>query len=173
MRNIKLFLGILVLAIIVGCATPKPAPVQVQMRDIEVNYITDVKPILDKRCVSCHSCYNSPCQAKYSSFEGLDRGASKLKVYNATRLKAVDPTRLFIDAQNTSEWREKGFFTLTQSSDSNMTHNDSIMMHMLHNKKLHPEVVGSYDPENEKLLCPKDSKELGEYFKKKPNHGMP
>ncbi|NOR58845.1 MAG: peptidylprolyl isomerase, partial [Sulfurimonas sp.] len=173
MFNIKIFLGILVLAVIVGCAAIKPAPVQVQMRDKEVDYVTDVKPILDKRCVTCHSCYNSPCQSKYSSFEGLDRGASKLKVYNATRLKAADPTRLFIDAQNTSEWREKGFFTLTQSSDSNMTHNDSIMMHMLYNKKMHPEVVGSYDPENEKLLCPKNSKELGEYFKKKPNHGMP
>ncbi|MBA1433641.1 MAG: fatty acid cis/trans isomerase, partial [Epsilonproteobacteria bacterium] len=124
-------------------------------------------------CVVCHSCYNSPCQAKFSSFEGVDRGASKLEVYNATRLSAVDPTRLFIDAQTTQQWSKKGFFTLTQAEESNATHNDSIMMHLLYDKKMHPEIIGDYDPEYDKLSCPRNKEELTEYLNDKPNHGMP
>jgi len=88
-------------------------------------------------------------------------------------LNAVDPTRLFIDVQTTQQWREKGFFTLTQSQESNITHNDSIMMHLLYDKKMHPEIIGDYDPEHDKLRCPRNKEELAEYLNDKPNHGMP
>ena len=137
------------------------------------NFLDDVKPILDKRCVSCHSCYNSPCQAKYSSFEGIDRGASKELVYDATRLFADDPTRLFIDAQSTKEWREKDFYSLTQGLNPVSVANDSIMGQMLRDKMLNPEYVAEYSPETDKLICPRNQAEMQEYRKKKPKHGMP
>ncbi|MCP3850482.1 MAG: peptidylprolyl isomerase [Gammaproteobacteria bacterium] len=148
-------------------------PVEIYSHSQTINFLDDVKPILDKRCVTCHSCYNSPCQAKFSSFEGIDRGASKVKLYDSTRLKAIAPTRLFIDAQTTKEWRQKSFFSITQGNKYSSAHNDSIMMHMLHEKKNKPQNIGSYDPENDELVCPKNSHELKEYFTKKPNHGMP
>jgi hypothetical protein len=47
----------------------------------QISYDKDIKPILDNRCVTCHSCYNSPCQLKLSSFEGLKRGANKESIY--------------------------------------------------------------------------------------------
>jgi hypothetical protein len=96
-----------------------------------------------------------------------------MAVYDATRLSAVDPTRLFIDAQTTQGWRKKGFFTLTQSKENNVTHNDSIMIHLLYDKKMHPEIIGDYEPERDKLTCPRSKEELGEYLYDKPNHGMP
>ncbi len=169
----KTIFAILFLFLFSSCSTPVPAPVAVAPSDKTISYLQDVKPILDKRCVVCHSCYNSPCQAKYSSFEGVDRGASKLKVYEATRLRAAKPTRLFIDATSTKEWRSKQFFSLTKSRDSNATHNDSIMMHLLYDKKIHPEMTGEYAPETDHLICPRDKQELGKYFHEKPNHGMP
>lgn len=156
-----------------ACSTPVPEPIKVAVATKEISYLDEVKPILDKRCVSCHSCYNSPCQAKFSSFEGLDRGASKLKVYDATRFSAVEPTRLFIDAKKTEAWRRKGFYSLIFSEDSNMTHNDSIMMHLLYAKKQHPEPIGDYSPEEDDLICPRNKEELGEYLEDKPKHGMP
>jgi len=161
------------IAVFSGCTTPKLQPLTIQHLENNVSFTKDVKPILDKRCVSCHSCYNSPCQAKLSSFEGIDRGGSKIEVYNATRLQAIDPTRLFIDASNTQEWREKGFFSLTDSHDTNSSYNDSIMMHLLYDKKQHPQIVGDYSPEHDELTCPKDTQELAEYLDEKPYHGMP
>jgi hypothetical protein len=148
-------------------------PVKVEPTYKKIEYLSDVKSILDKRCVSCHSCYNSPCQAKFSSFDGVDRGGSKQVVYDALRLTQADPTRLFIDAQTTDEWRKKEFFSLTQKFDANTSYNDSIMMHMLHEKKIHPEIIGSYDPERDDLVCPRDKEEMSEYVADKPNHGMP
>ena len=85
----------------------------------------------------------------------------------------MNPTRLFIDAQTTKEWREKKFFSLTQKFDANESYNDSIMMHMLHEKKIHPEIIGAYKPEEDKLICPRNLKEMGQYIEEKPNHGMP
>jgi len=168
------FLVVFTLALLLSaCSAPVPKPVAVQDTGKEISYLKDVKPILDKRCVTCHSCYNSPCQAKMSSFEGVDRGASKLLVYDALRFRAVDPTRLFIDAKDTKGWRKKEFYSVTQGFDSNTTHNDSIMMHLLYDKKMNPEVIGRYSPEHDDLICPRDKKELGEYLSSKPNHGMP
>jgi len=169
----KIVLSFIFILALSACSSPMPKPVAVTNPKESVSYLKDVKPILDKRCVVCHSCYNSPCQAKYSSFEGIDRGASKLKVYDAMRLRAQKPTRLFIDARSTQEWREKGFFTLTQSPDSNTTHNDSLMIHLLHDKKIHPEIIGEYAPEKDDIACPRNKDELADYLDDKPYHGMP
>ena len=68
-----------------------------------------VKPVLDQRCVVCHGCVDAPCQLKLSSYEGITRGANRQRVYDGARLLGAPPTRLFIDAQTTSEWRTKGF----------------------------------------------------------------
>jgi hypothetical protein len=172
-RKILLLTSMLIALFFDACSTPIPKPIAITASDKEVHYLQDVKPIFDKRCVTCHSCYNSPCQAKLSSFEGVDRGASKLLVYDALRLKPAKPTRLFIDAQSTKEWRKKGFYSLTQTFDTNQSYNDSILMHMLYDKKKNPEIIGSYKPEEDTLICPRNLEEMGEYLEDKPNHGMP
>ena len=99
--NLKTKLLTLLLLVFSACSTPPTPAIFVEKSDTQIDYLKDVKPILDKRCVTCHSCYNSPCQSKFSSFEGVDRGASKLKVYDELRLKSDAPTRLFVDTTST------------------------------------------------------------------------
>ena len=74
-----------------------------------VDYRREIKAILDRRCVVCHACYDAPCQLQLGSYEGVTRGGHMDKVYNAARLLAAEPTRLFQDARSNAEWREKGF----------------------------------------------------------------
>jgi len=38
------------------------------------SYRSDVQPILEKRCVVCHACYDGPCQLKFTAWEGVARG---------------------------------------------------------------------------------------------------
>ena len=45
-----------------------------------IPFTEQVQPILERRCVVCHGCYDAPCQLKLSSHEGLKRGASPVKV---------------------------------------------------------------------------------------------
>ena len=163
----------LMLAVFIsGCAAKALPPVQVKIPTRTIDYLKEVKPILDKRCTVCHSCYNSPCQLKLDSFEGADRGATKRAVYNASRLTAMDPTRLFIDAQTTEAWRKKEFFSVTESTATNGL-NDSIMIQLLSHKMKNPKSVGEYSPETDDLTCSENQKELGGYLEKHPNRGMP
>ena len=158
--------------IFAGCSYSPPEPIPVVISQDEVSFLDDVKPILDKRCVTCHSCYNSPCQTKLSSFEGIDRGGSKEKVYLAERLFSQEPTRLFTDAKTTEEWREKKFFSLTDNT-SEEGFNNSIMGHMIHDKKQNPEVIGEYAPEYDDIICAETLEQVSEFQDKHPNHGMP
>jgi Fatty acid cis/trans isomerase (CTI) len=75
-----------------------------------VSWRADVQPILQRRCVVCHGCYDAPCQLKLSAWQGVARGASSQDVYDTTRLSEAAPSRLFLDAQQPSQWRAKGFF---------------------------------------------------------------
>jgi len=168
----KLGITLATFAFIAGCATKALPPVLLTFPAFPVDYLSDVKPILDKRCVVCHSCYNAACQLKLSSFDGLDRGVTKQSVYDATRLLTADPTRLFIDAQSTQQWRKKDFFSVTDSTVSNGL-NDSIMIQLLFHKMEHPESTGEYRPETDELTCSKDQGELAGFLEKHPNRGMP
>lgn len=165
-------LALAAIVLIAGCAAAPPAPVAFTPPAREIDYLNEVKPLLDKRCVVCHSCYNSPCQLKLDSFEGLDRGATKKAIYNSSRLKSMDPTRLFTDAQSTAEWRRKSFFSVTDSKASGGS-NDSTMIELLSHKMKHPKSVGEYRPEADDLTCTENGKELGAYLEKHPNRGMP
>ena len=113
-------------------------------------FFRDIKPIFDSRCVVCHGCYDAPCQLKMSSFEGIDRGASKDKVYNGTRLLAANLTRLSVDAGTTQEWRAEGFYPVLnerqQSPEANTR--GSVMYRMLQLKKNHPLPAGSILPDS-------------------------
>lgn len=129
------------------------------------SYTKSVEPILQKRCTVCHSCYNAPCQLKMDSFDGLVRGATKKNVYDATRLSAVEPTRLFMDAFG-DEWRKKGFYGVLDS-------NRSIMQNMLELKADSPLPKGDFYAESEDTSCVKDSDEMQKFAKKHPNWGMP
>jgi len=92
-------------------ATPKPRIVETgHATTLPVSFRDHVKPILDRRCVVCHGCYDAPCQLDLSAIEGIDRGATKQKLYDNGRLISVSPTRLFIDHETTEEWRANGFF---------------------------------------------------------------
>jgi hypothetical protein len=168
----RLFFYFLFILLLGGCATKMLPPIQVPTPDHYIDYLSEVKPILDNRCVVCHSCYNSPCQLKLSSYEGLDRGATKKAIYNAARLKSMDPTRLFTDAMNTEEWREKDFFSVTDNTAPDNS-NNSILLQLVSHKMENPVSTGDYYPEAGDITCAENEKQLAGYLEKHPNRGMP
>jgi hypothetical protein len=145
-----------------------------------VSYSRDVKPILDSRCVACHSCYDSPCQLKLTAQEGLSRGATKQKVYDHERLTAIPPTRLFVDATSTEQWRQKSFFAVINetSNSAQFNLNNSLLAQLLHLKRRHPLPSNSKLPEDIPLALERDLQcstldEFNDYQSKHPLWGMP
>ncbi len=167
--KLHLLIILLFTLLFTACSNKELDEVEYEKIEKPISFSKDIKPILDNRCVSCHSCYNSPCQLKLDSFEGLDRGSSKNEVY-AQRLSATEPTRLFIDALSTKDWRSKNF---TSVIDKDEDSDESIMMQYLFQKELNPEITGKYSPETEKLTCVKNKTELEDYFYKNPHKAMP
>jgi hypothetical protein len=161
-----------ILATLACIQTPLP-PVMVEASmSPSVSYVDDVAPILNSRCVVCHSCYNAACQLKLSSYEGMDRGGSKAAVYVGARLENQAPTRLFIDAQTTAQWREKGFHSITDN-DATGPYNSSLMLHLLDAKRKLPISKGEYHAEAGDLTCSEDTKEMGKFLADHPERGMP
>jgi len=150
----------------------------------QVSWLEDVQPVLEQRCVVCHGCYDAPCQLKLSSYAGLVRGANPVKVYNGYRIKAVQPTRLFIDATTESEWREMGFHdVIGQSKDSSETDpaerlRESVLYRMLRLKQLNPQPHTGVLPASitlsldRKQVCTAQEG-MAKFERKNPLWGMP
>ena len=140
-----------------------------------------VQPVLNSRCVVCHACYDAPCQLKLSSSQGIDRGLVDYPVYRGKRITAADPTRLFIDEQNTSGWRERGFYPVVNERrdqpDANLA--GSLIAKVLDLKSQHPLPAGKMLSEdhfdfalNRENNCPK-IETFDSYAKENPLAGMP
>src|SRR5690606_19330564 len=68
--------------------------------------------ILTAKCVACHACYDAPCQLNLGSGEGVLRGASKLPVYDGTRVRAQATSRLYFDAHDEAAGLSRGVHPL-------------------------------------------------------------
>ena len=153
LRNKKTVSLLLLLAILIGCTpmiihqlderfgTPDTArynsPVPPQKGAPE--YWHDVRPLLEQRCTVCHGCYDAPCQQNLTSWDGIARGSNAELVYT-NRLNAVEPMRLFVDAQTPEEWREKKFNPILNERDDTREANlqGSVLYRILDMKRKNP-----------------------------------
>ena len=130
----------------------------------------EVRPILERRCVVCHGCYDAPCQLKLGAWEGIARGASATAVYEQSRLLQARPSRLFVDAQRASEWRQQGFFPVLNerapTAEANLA--ASLLYRSLALKREHPLGVSN----DRKHSCPR-IETFDAYARESPMAGMP
>ncbi|MEH6471002.1 MAG: fatty acid cis/trans isomerase [Halopseudomonas sp.] len=132
-----------------GTAQPQDRLVASDSRDAQF-YQQQVKPIIDNRCVVCHACYDAPCQLKLNSPEGIDRGLNPEKVYNSARLLAADPSRLFVDANTTQQWRERDFQPVLNERSQSPDHNlaAGLLYRSLELKRQHPNPTSDRLPDS-------------------------
>ncbi len=120
--------------------TPMPQQRQITNQETARFFEQKVAPVINSRCIACHACYDAPCQLKLDSAAGIDRGLTQTPVYSGRRLIAKTPTRLFIDAQTTQQWRNKGFEPVLnerqQSPSANLQ--ASVLYQVLALKAKHP-----------------------------------
>ncbi|MFP8777809.1 fatty acid cis/trans isomerase [Hydrogenophaga sp. RWCD_12] len=144
-------------------------------------YQQHIKPIFDSRCVVCHGCYDAPCQLKLTSWDGVARGTSKASVYGELRLLEAPLTRLGVDAQRASQWREKGFDPVLNERSLSPEHQlaASVLWRSLQLKQDHPLPAGSVLPAKDfdfaldrSNSCPRLD-EFDEHAQRQPLAGMP
>ena len=170
--------------LLASCTQPAVEPEKPFVRPVSPtqtwSYRRDIKPILEEKCIACHACYDAPCQLNLTSSEGLLRGANKKAVYDAARLTAAEPTRLYVDATTPAQWREKGFTSVFNEQGSRLEDNlaYSLLYQMITLGKEHPLTPDSPVPEGIELglqrrnECPLPA-EFQDYARRKPEQGMP
>lgn len=174
----KLLAAITATILLLGCdgaEYPVPEPEELPKAVTEtVSFETDIRPIVETKCIACHACFDAPCQLKMESASGLVRGASISEVYNGTRTESQQPTRLGIDADNEADWRALDFYSVLQA------HQDSpaLMAGMLKLGKQYPFEANSKLPDAIKLgtrrenQCPAPE-DFADYAEQHPLEGMP
>ena len=178
--------------LLAGCSSGKAPPVTEQPVELDydlafnlpsqlIDYQSQVKPILERRCVVCHGCYDAPCQLKLTSREGIGRGANPTLVYDGERILGIEPTRLFIDANTDAQWRKKGFHPIVDESGTTLPQDrlkNSVMYHLLRLKQRYPQPRVGRLPDDFTLglyreqTCP-TLEDVDDYKKEHPLWGMP
>lgn len=151
---------------------PRPAAAE------RISYQREIQPLLAKRCVVCHACYDAPCQLKLTAWEGTERGGSKQRVYGETRLFETAPTRLFEDAHGAAEWRQRAFHSVLGETTAGQP-NSGQMARLLELKSRTPgPAAGTLPGErfdfdiNRSLSCPTTAEFAG-FAAAHPEWGMP
>ncbi|MFC1773616.1 fatty acid cis/trans isomerase [Pseudomonadota bacterium] len=179
------YLGVVLLSLFaLSCMQPMAITEKPVERNVSptqtYSYTRDIKPVLEKKCIACHGCYDAPCQLKLTSADGLLRGATENPVYDSARLSAMAPTRLFVDARTTMEWREKDFYGVLNEQGGALENNleASLLFKMIQLGRDQPLPPHSAVPGHIQLglqrknECPIPS-EFDKYARKKPQQGMP
>ncbi len=147
-----------------------PAPIE-----RPVSYTQEIRPIIEAKCLSCHSCFDAPCQLKLENVEGLLRGAFRESIYGGARTEAMPPTRLGVDELTVSGWRERGFHSVLQSGD---TQSESLIAGMILLAKQYPFPPNSKIPDSIKLGITRKNQcvsgeNFSDYARDYPYGGMP
>jgi hypothetical protein len=79
----------------------------------ESDYFRKIQPILERRCVVCHSCFEAPCQLKLNSPSMLLRGATKHLTTGGFTTESRTDLMFDIEAQ-----RAGGFFSVLEMDDN-------------------------------------------------------
>jgi hypothetical protein len=145
-----------------------------------VEYERDIRPLMDRRCLVCHGCYDAPCQLKLNSIEGVLRGSSKERIYDSLRFTPGTLSRLFEDAQTTAEWRAHDFHPVLNERQNSPQANlqAGVMARILELKQQHPLPPGKVLPATfdfsleRKEQCPK-IEEFDKFAANYPEWGMP
>lgn len=144
-----------------------------------VEYEKDIRPVMAKRCLVCHGCYDAPCQLKLDSYQGILRGGTSKQVYDGKRLTEADPTRLFMDEQTNRGWRQQEFHpVLKEGKEIADATQISVLTGMLELKANHPLPSGKNLPDSFDLslkrenTCPTNAN-FDDYAQSNPLGGMP
>ncbi len=146
---------------LMGCTESNLKKSESNFQKNQSYYTQHVQPIFDQKCAACHSCFNSPCQLNLSSYEGATRGANQISIYEFPKIKDRNPTRLYIDAYNTKQWRKKGFYSVLDRSDGK-----SLMETMINDLPgIESQLQKKYHSENSRVCIPDASKESLQTYK--------
>jgi hypothetical protein len=176
--RVRCFLAPLVLALLflsagTGFSQTVPPPATAAP-----DYVADIQPIFNRRCIACHGCLGSPCNVKLDSFRGVERGGFGVNPYSSH----IDASpRVDMDlVQTTAEWRQRGFYPILAREGASSSRLDSSLLYKMveagyqHNQPgFSREAVTPLYARRYEHHCPATPAALDAHLKANPAAGMP
>ncbi|WP_462321580.1 fatty acid cis/trans isomerase [Halochromatium sp.] len=142
------------------------------------DYVDDVEPIFNSRCIACHGCLGSPCNVKLDSFRGVERGGFGLNAYSD---HIGNYPRTDMDAAHSVKaWRNKGFYPIVADEGSAAENLDQSLLYLMveagmsHNDPgFARDALEGLRPDRFNATCPSTAAALKAELKKHPAIGMP
>ncbi len=142
------------------------------------DYVEQVQPVFNRRCIACHGCLGSPCNVKLDSFRGADRGGFDKNPYT---MHLMDYPRTDMDAaHSTQAWRERGFYPILAGGGSAPENLDGSLLFQMVDAGMRHNVPGfsraSVDAARQARFaatCPSTAEALRERLAAHPGLGMP
>lgn len=154
-----------------GPGAKKTGSVAARSAPGEIDYQSEVQPILSRRCVACHSGPAAPCQLDFGSYAGLERGGSRQTVLDPQRRERIDPARLLVDGHSESDWREKGFTSVIDSG-ATAAQDEPTLLRMLSRRSQSQAPSGNV-PAEANACAFGDAEGMAAFLAAHPDHHMP
>ncbi|MBK5941587.1 fatty acid cis/trans isomerase [Halochromatium roseum] len=142
------------------------------------DYVDDVQPLFNSRCIACHGCLGSPCNVKLDSFRGLRRGGFGLNAYSN---HIGNSPRTDMDAADSVKaWRNRGFFPIVADKGAAAENLEQSLLYLMveagmrHNDHgFARDALDGLRPDRFNARCPPTPAALKAELKKHPAIGMP
>ncbi|MFZ4403832.1 MAG: fatty acid cis/trans isomerase [Pseudobdellovibrionaceae bacterium] len=130
------------------------------------DYFTEqVKPIIDAKCIACHTCTTAPCMLNLSNYEGITRGLNTRSQHQGADFTEAPMTRLGIDATHTNQWHTQfGFKSIIEKSESIFL--KAVIQRTQNQSAVEVKAEGSQ-------YCPQSAEAQQEMYSSHPELGMP
>ncbi|MBK1617651.1 hypothetical protein CKO42_04130 [Lamprobacter modestohalophilus] len=142
------------------------------------DYVDDVQPLFNSRCIACHGCLGSPCNVKLDSFRGLQRGGFGLNAYS-NHIGSYPRTDMDA-ADSVKAWRNIGFFPIIADQGAAAENLDQSLLYLMveagmrHNDHgFARDALDGLRPDRFNATCAPTPAALKAELKKHPAIGMP
>jgi len=170
--SLLLLVGLALTGCTTGPGATRPDQVAESPAAPEIDYLKEVQPILDRRCVACHSGAAAPCQLDLGSFAGLERGGSPRTVIDRRRQAGIEPARLMIDTHSAEGWRKKGFVPII-GGEVGSEPSESTLGRLLFRRPQGSAAAGEEPPAADGYACAFGAGEMEAFLAAHPDHRMP
>ncbi|NEX21573.1 hypothetical protein G3480_14850 [Thiorhodococcus mannitoliphagus] len=164
-----------------SASEPSAASVQAPSSAVSIetpDYVNDVQPLFNRRCIACHGCLGSPCNVKLDSFPGVERGGFGLNPYSN---HIGNYPRTDMDAADSVQaWRDKGFYPILADKGSAAENLDQSLLYLMveagmsHNGPgFARDALDDLRPDRFNAVCPSSAAALKAELNENPAIGMP
>lgn len=150
---------------------------------INDEFVSKVQPLLAKRCVVCHACYEAPCLMHFTSYEAIQRGLTteaSVSLISDLPQNRLKDAHVYSGLNNSPQWEQpawvkRNFSPIFQLKNDGEIDLDRSLFYLAIEQGKSNNPLFSIKPSDfsKTHICSQNSEKLKNFYQKYPQSGMP